>query len=167
MIAWLDRAIAFARSLLVGLAAIAAAVMMLHITADVFCRYFLDAPFASTIQVVSAYYMVLISAAPLAYVAHHEGHIFVELFTLRLPQRYVMRLDGAVGLILFAYLAVLTWQTGKEALRRTVNGEVWEIAGGYIDVWPSRWLIPVGCAVMGLYVLARALRELSGVPRSG
>lgn len=160
MLAQLDRAIALARGALLALGAAAAGVMMLHITADVLSRYFLNAPFASTIQVVSAYYMVLVSLAPLAYVAHHEGHILVELFTLRLSARAIRRLDAAVGFVVVGYLGLLTWQNTIEALRRTREGEVWEIAGGYLTVWPMRWVVPVSCAVMAAYVLLRSIREL-------
>lgn len=158
---WLDRAESIARSAMVGVAACAAGVMMLHITADVFSRYFLNAPFESTIQVVSAYYMVIISLAPLAYVAHHGGHIFVELFTQKLPPLAVNLLDAVMGLIVFAYLFMLTWQTGIEAVQRSVEGEVWEIASGYMAVWPSRWLVPIGCGVMGVHVLLRSVRQFA------
>lgn len=157
----IDRALGVVRALMVGGAACAAAMMMLHITADVFSRYFLNAPFENTITIVSAYYMVFISLAPLAYVAHHGGHIFVELFTQHLPARVLLRMDAVLGLVMFAYLVLLTWQTGGEAVRRSVEGEVWEVASGYMSVWPSRWLVPLGCGVLGLHVLLTSVRQFA------
>jgi TRAP-type C4-dicarboxylate transport system permease small subunit len=31
-----------------------------------------------------------------------------------------------------------------------------------IPIWPSRWLIPIGCGVMAAYVLYRLVRDLRG-----
>jgi hypothetical protein len=60
---------------------------------------------------------------------------------------------------------LLTWYNAVEAWRRTVEGEVWEISAGYLIVWPARWVVPLGCGVMGAYILLRSLRQLSSLAR--
>jgi len=134
--------------------------MMLHVCADVFSKYLFNAPFTSTLQVVSGYYMVLISFFPLALVGREGGHIMVELFTRRLSRRATLRLDGAVGFVTLAYVLLLTWKTTEEALRRTAEGELWEIATGYLAIWPSRWFAPIGFGLLAIYVLLRIFRDL-------
>jgi len=163
---WIDRSLNITEKLLIGAASFAAVAMMFHITADVLSRYLLNAPFASTIQVVSGYYMVLVSFFALMHAERHGGHIVVELFTQRLPRRYAARLEGLVGLIVFAYLVLLTWKTGEEAVHRMIEGEVWEIAGGYLSIWPSRWFVPIGCGFLAAHVLLQAARALVTRPHS-
>jgi TRAP-type mannitol/chloroaromatic compound transport system permease small subunit len=46
-------------------------------------------------------------------------------------------------------------------------GEAWEVAGGYIAVWPSRCLLPVSGALMVLTLLARALADIARILRGG
>ena len=41
------------------------------------------------------------------------------------------------------YVSIFAWQTGLRAVQQTRAGEVWEAAGGFIPVWPSRWMLPI------------------------
>jgi hypothetical protein len=41
-------------------------------------------------------------------------------------------------------------------------GEVVEAAGGFIPIWPSRWLLPIAGASMGLYMALRVVADLAG-----
>ena len=59
--------------------------MMIHVAVDVFCRIVLNAPLYGTLEIVAGYYMVAVVFLPLAYVSGGEGHIFIELFTSKLP----------------------------------------------------------------------------------
>ena len=50
---------------------------------------------------------------------------------------------------MLVYVSVFAWQTGIRAVQQTRAGEVWEAAGGFIPVWPSRWLLPIAARLMG------------------
>ncbi len=156
----LSKALVLPINFLMWLACFSGFLMMAHITIDVIGRVVFNHPFQGTIEVVSAYYMVAVSFLPLAYISRHEGQIIVELFTRSLSARPLFRLEIAVNVITFAYLAVFAWQTTVVALERTDRGEMWETAAGFVDVWPSRWLLPVGIAAMALYVLYRVFEDL-------
>jgi TRAP-type C4-dicarboxylate transport system permease small subunit len=147
---------------LVALACLISIMMMLHIVADVFAKYLFNSPIDGTIEWVASYYMVALVFFPLAYVAYDEGHIIVELFTRRLSPGKLLRLDGIVAIVTFAYMAVFTWKTAEEAVFRTAQLEIWETGSQNIPVWPSRWMIPIGCGVMAAYVLYRLVRDLRG-----
>lgn len=134
-------------------------VMMLHISADVFFKYFLNAPIAGTLEIVSAYYMVAVVFLPLAYVTRTEGHITVELFTRNLPASKRAGLEAVIGVVGFVYMATFTWQTAISALNSTAINEGWETADDIITVWPSRWLLPIGCALMTVYLLQRCVTD--------
>ena len=77
-------------------AMILVAVMMLHITADVLCKYAFNASIDSTLETVAFYYMMAIVFRPLAYATHEGGQIVVELFTRGMSKRATLVLDGLI-----------------------------------------------------------------------
>ena len=60
-------------NLLTKLAGIIIMVMMIHISADVAAKYLLNDPIDGTLEIVAAYYMVVIVFFPLAYVTITRG----------------------------------------------------------------------------------------------
>ena len=140
--------------------------MMVHITIDVIGRVVFNNPFDATIEVVSAYYMVAVSFLPLAYISRHEGQIIVELFTRKLRKRPMLRLELLVNVVTLAYLLLFAWQTTLGAIERTMSNEMWETAAGFLEVGPSRWLLPAGLAVIALFVLFRILEDFRGAIQS-
>lgn len=147
---------------LIAVACAVAVLMMCHVVLDVFCKYVLNAPIEGTIETVAGYYMVVVVFFPFAYVAHKERHITVDLFTRALSRRSLLTLDGIVGLFTFAYMAVFTWQTVVEAIARTRQLEIWETGTKIIPIWPSRWLLPIGCGAMAIYVFYHMVRAFRG-----
>ena len=140
-------------------------VMMVHVAADVFGRLAFSAPINGTLEIVAGYYMVAVVFLPLAHVSRGEGHIFIELFTRGLPARVRSWMDAGAATLTFAYVALMAWQTSIEALIQTEGGEMWETADDLIVIWPSRWLIPIGCALMAVlfaHVVARHARRGAG-----
>ena len=140
-------------------------VMMVHVAADVFGRLTFSAPIDGTLEIVAGYYMVAVVFLPLAYVSRGEGHIFIELFTRRLPPRLLAGLDGAAALLTFVYIGLMGWQTAVEALIQTEGGEMWETADDLITIWPSRWLLPVGCALMAAIFVRFAVHHFGASVR--
>lgn len=134
--------------------------MMFHIVADVLAKYFFNSPLEGTIETVAGYYMVAVVFLPFAYVCYTEGQIIVELFTRGLSPRNQRLLDGLLGVATFVYMAIFTWKTFEEAVYRTAQLEIWETGTSEIPIWPSRWTITIGCAVMTAYVLYRLIRDL-------
>ena len=126
-------------------------IMMIHVAADVFGRLVLRAPIDGTIEWVAGYYMVAVAFFPLAYVSRGEGHITIELFTSKLPARVRAALDCMAATLTFLYIGMMAWQTGIEAIEQTEGRETWETADDLITIWPSRWLLPIGCAMMAIY----------------
>jgi TRAP-type C4-dicarboxylate transport system permease small subunit len=61
------------------------------------------------------------------------------------------------------YCAVFCWQTWVRAVQQTwagPAGEVWEAAGGFIPVWPSRWVLPLSAGLMAAYLVLRVVRDI-------
>ena len=144
---------------------IAMVLMMLHIVADVATKYLFNDPIDGTTEIVAAYYMVAVVFLPVAYVTFMEGQLIVELFTGWMSNRRLSLLDGFAGFASLAYLLFIVYYTAAEAVRRTIEGEAWETSVELVAVWPSRWMLPIGLAVMALYVLIEAFRNLRGGAR--
>lgn len=156
----ISKALSLPVNFLMWLACFGGFLMMAHITIDVIGRVIFNSPFHGTIEIVSAYYMVAVAFLPLAYITRHEGQIIVELFTRGLSDRSLFRLDIVVNVITLAYLAVFARQATIAAIEETERGEMWETAAGFVEVWPSRWLLPIGITVMALYVLFKIFDDL-------
>ena len=148
---------------LVAVAGISTMMMMLHVTTDIVTKFVFNYQIEGTIEFVASYNMVIIVFLPLAYVAAHEGHIIVELFTRALPDRTVSKLDGAMGIVTFLFMCMFTWLTAVEAIGRTVEGEVELTGDDVLIIWPSRWFLPIGGGVMAAYVLIRLIKDLRGI----
>jgi len=145
---------------LMWLAMLAGSLMMAHVSADVAGRTLFNHPLSGTTEIVSAYYMVAAAYLPWAYIARRNGHIMVELFTQFTPPRFNQWLDIAVKILTIAYVSLFSWVTALRALHQFRANEVWEAAGGYIPVWPSRCLLPLAGALMALYLLLRVAADL-------
>lgn len=143
-------------NLLAKLAGIIIMVMMLHISADVTAKYLLNDPIDGTLEIVAAYYMVAIIFFPLAYVTQHEGHIKVELFTRGLSERTIFGIESVIAVVGFLYMALFTVGAVEEAIKKTAIRDTWETADDVLEVWPSRWLVPLGCFFMAAYLVWRA-----------
>ena len=155
---WLDL---WSRALL-ALAILAGIAMMAHVTLDVFMRTSLNDPLAQTNQMVAGYYMIAVAFAPIALLGHRDDHISAEVFTDRLSPNGKRWLSVFTTLLGLAYMVVFTWQSWISAARRTAQNEVLEVSGGYMIVWPGRWLLPVAGASLFLVLLVRLIRLLRG-----
>jgi len=150
---------------LMWVACLAGFLMMMHVTMDVAGRVLFNHPLEGTIEIASGYYMVAVSFLPLAYVSRHEGQIIVELFTRKLSRPRLLRLDAIVNVITIIYVAVFAWHTGVMAVEQTEVGEIWEMGDQFIDIWPSRWLLPISFGMLALYLAARTARDLRDARR--
>jgi TRAP-type C4-dicarboxylate transport system permease small subunit len=140
--------------------------MMLHVTLDVAGRTLFNHPIEGTTEIVSAWYMVAVAYLAWAWIARHDRHIHVDMFTMRLPARPRFWLDIVVKAVTALYVALFTWRTVKRAITQTELGEVWLAGTKYIPVWPSRWVLPIAGALMVIYLVVRIAADLSGQSKS-
>jgi TRAP-type C4-dicarboxylate transport system permease small subunit len=135
--------------------------MMLHIAADVIARYVFNAPLHGTVEIVSAYYMVAVVFLPLAMIERGNGHIVVELVSQRFPRRVQDILIGVVALASALYFSAFAWQTWSDAIQKFAVGEQ-ALGTVAITVWPTRFYLPVGCGLIVLVLIHKALRLFAG-----
>jgi TRAP-type C4-dicarboxylate transport system permease small subunit len=134
--------------------------MMLHIVVDITLRFF-DVPLKATIEIVQAWYMVPVAFLPLAYVEKINGHISVELLSQHFGPRTQQILIACVSVLSAIYFGAFAWRTWLDALGKF---EVREVALGdvAISVWPTRFLLPIGCGLITVFLLFKAVQLLRG-----
>lgn len=147
-----------------GLAMLTGLLMMLHVTADVIARTVFNMPLTGTGEISAGYYMIVMAFLPLACVTLNDQHLSADLFTARLSPRVAGALQLVIDLVSAGYAYLLMTHTVTSALRRTRSGEVWEVAGGYLPIWPIRWVIPVAMGAMLAVLVLRVLQRLLGRP---
>ncbi|WP_238367190.1 TRAP transporter small permease subunit [Mesobacterium pallidum] len=131
--------------------------MMAHVTADVVARTVFNAPLPGTGEISASWYMVAVAFLPLGYVTLRDQHVTADIFVSRMsPGRQAM-VEVLTDLLSMAYLTAFVWQTWESAMKNTKRGEVWEILGGYLPIWPVRWFLPAAGVVMLLAFLSRLL----------
>lgn len=131
--------------------------MMLQVSLDVTSKYLLHKPIPSTLEIVSAYYMVALVFLPLGAVTRDHEHLEVELFTQHLsprPLAFFKFLGCVIGAVYSFYLLK---EGFEEALHKTAIGEVWETATFDIPVWGARWFYPIGAFMTCLYLALYAI----------
>jgi TRAP-type C4-dicarboxylate transport system permease small subunit len=145
---------------LVWVGVAAGVLMMVHVTADVGARA-INQPFSGTTEIASAYYMILITYLPWAWIARNDEHITVELFTRFLPGRVLEWIDLVVKVVTAVYVSVFAWMTLTRAIEQMKAGEAIRAAAGYVYTWPGRYVLPLAGALMVVYLVLRVARDLS------
>ena len=115
----------------------------MHVTADVTGRTVFNRPLAGTTEIIAGWYMVAAAYLPWAYISRTDGHITVDMFTRFASPGFLAVLEILIKLLTILWVSVFTYQTFIRAVQQTRAGEVWEAAGGFILIWPSRWMLPV------------------------
>ena len=155
LLRWLEIPI----NLLLWVALIAGFLMMIHVGVDVTGRTFFNRPLQGTTEIVSGWYMVAICYLPWAWLMRHDNHIVAGVFERIGTRRFGYWVELAVKVFVLLYVAIFGWQTALRAFQQTEAGEVWEAAGGFIPVWPSRWMLPIAAGLMCVYLVLRIARD--------
>ena len=155
-----DQILSHLTGILTTVAGLLMMAMMAHIVLDVLFKWLLNSPIDGTLEMVSHYYMVGLIYLPLGYVQRRGSHIVAEIFTQNLTRRVRAGLESVIGLFLFAYVILFVWTTSLEAVNKTVEKEFLEATESFIIIWPTRWFLPVGFGLMGLYAIVQIFGNL-------
>lgn len=161
----MERLMKFASRLadvLFWIALVAGALMMTHVTVDVIARTVFNHPMPGTGEITASYYMIAAAFLPLAWVSLRDQHVTADLFVDQMGPRMQKVVALLTDLLTLAYVAIFVWQTWLSALSKTKRGEVWEIFGGYLPIWPTRWLLPIAGGAMFLVLFLKLILRLSG-----
>lgn len=156
----------FSRVLLV-FGTIGILMMAVHVTLDVGGRVTISRPLYATTEIVSFYYMVAVVCLPLAYIELRDDHITVDLFYQHAPLWLKKIIFVFACLATAAFFGLFTYQSWLDSLRAMASREV--IMGhAFIEIWPSRFFMPLGFGLLTVAALLRAAKALvsSGLPEA-
>ncbi len=136
--------------------------MMFLVTGDVIGRYVFNSPIPAVFEINSHFLMVMVVFFPLAYVHQKKEHVFVTLFTDRLPERGRSLLQGISALLGLILYGLMGWYGLKKAIQAT---RLQEYIPGIVDVpvWLSKWIIPIGCLAFCIELLRDVYKQAKGV----
>lgn len=136
--------------------------MALQILVDVVMRNTVGAGFPATADVVSKYYMIVVSFLPVAYAELQRRHVEASIFTDMLPKPMHSAIYF-IGFLLSAVVYVLlAWGTATEALSQTRRGAYVEAGTLHFLTWPAYWILPICFSLMVLVVLVRLIQVMRG-----
>lgn len=136
--------------------------MALQIVIDVVMRNTVGAGFPATADLVSKYYMILVSFLPVAYAELQRRHVEASIFTDMLPKRSHPAIYFLGFALSFVVYALLAWGTGKEALVQTGRGAYVEAGTILFRTWPGYWILPICFGLMALVLVLRLVQVATG-----
>jgi TRAP-type C4-dicarboxylate transport system permease small subunit len=136
--------------------------MMFLVTGDVIGRYVFNSPIPAVFEINSHFLMVLVVFFPLAYVHHRKEHVFVTLFTDRLPSGGKAFLEGTSAILGMVLYGLIGWYGLQKAILST---RLLEYIPGVVNVpvWLSKWIIPIGCLAFCMELLRDAFNQFKTV----
>lgn len=136
--------------------------MAVQIVVDVAMRNLLGAGFPATSELVSKYFMLVVSFLPVAYAELERRHIEASVFTDMMPSstRPAINFLG-FSLSFLAYL-FLTYGTAAEAARQTSRKAYVETGLMDFYTWPGYWILPICFGLMTVVLAMRLFQVLTG-----
>jgi TRAP-type C4-dicarboxylate transport system permease small subunit len=133
------------------IAAAAIAAMMISTTLDTTIRYTFNYPIPGVFE-LNEVLLVIAVFLTVSWTQEARGHTRVVLGMRRLSIRNAIKMDIVCWVLCFIFLAVMGWQSGREALR---SYEISEFRWGSVQmqIWWAKALVPLGCWLTCLQLL--------------
>lgn len=148
-------------SVLAVAAAAALVLLVLNVTVDVIGRTVFHAPYASTLEMTSYWWMPGLTLLAFAFTELRQEHIKVTILLDALPLRMRQVVEGTFGILTFLLLIALTYFTLVEALNSAAIGETTP-SSPPVAIWPFKFAAVAGVAMLCLQVAASTLRHFLG-----
>lgn len=143
-----------------GLAALAVALMILHVVIDILSRTLFDRPLLGTAEFVAEIYMPFAIFAALIGVQAQDAQIRVDLIDRLLSDRVRRVLDAAIALGIAVIGAFLAWHTGDQAVVAAGRGESIDLIRFSVPSWPGKAIVSVGFGLMAVVAAAQAFDRM-------
>ena len=138
----------------------AIALMMLHITADIIARFFINKPLPGTITFVAHYYMIIAIFLPLAYTEQCKASISVELISSFFPKKMNKLIEIFGNLFVSTTAFLITYVSWGVAIKN-FQSKTSVMQGDFtIPTWPSYFILCFGAGLLGIYCLVKFIQCL-------
>lgn len=121
------------------------ALMIISTTLDTISRYAFNYPLAGVFE-LNELLMVLVVFLSVAWTQGERGHTRVVLGIRKLSIRNAIKLDMVCWILCFIFMALMSWQTAREAIRSFgINEFRWGAV--QMPVWWAKAIVPFGCGL--------------------
>ncbi len=152
----LDRLMERVSTATVVLSGLVIVLMMVMITVDAIGRK-LGYPVPGGLELSEAFMVACVYLALMS-VQRHRENVFVSIASSGLSPRTQALLDAVTAVLALALFLVFTWVAVGKAWDAFLQRE-FRIATIMVPIWPFRWLIPVGLALLCAQLVATAVEE--------
>jgi TRAP-type C4-dicarboxylate transport system permease small subunit len=152
----LDRFLERISSATVVLSGLVIVLMMVMITGDAIGRK-LGYPVPGGLELSEAFMVACVYLALMS-VQRNRENVLVSIASSGLSPRRQALLDAATAVAALALFLVFTWVAVGKAWDATLQRE-FRIAAIMVPIWPFRWLIPIGLALLCVQLAATAVEE--------
>ena len=139
---------------------IAAAIIMVLTTVDVLMRRLFDFPIKGSFE-LSDYLLVVVVFCSVAYVMTVKGHIIVDVFTNKYPQRFSSALSFISLILSLIMVGLIGWGSFRYGLQQLAVGEASPLLG--IPAAPFIFVIAFGSALFLLVIIIQFIRIFAKV----
>jgi TRAP-type C4-dicarboxylate transport system permease small subunit len=144
--------------LLLAIGASVLSAMMFLTTADVILRYFFESPLPGTYEILQ-YMMSIVIPFGIAYCAHEDAHVSVDILFASLPRRIQSFLQCVNSLIVLLLFLLIAWQSISYVQETYESGLTSGIL--YIPSYPFVGAMALGFSTLCLVLLLDFIRALS------
>ena len=142
------------------LSMIAACMMMLLVTVDVFMRRALNQPIFGAYE-IGKVLLVIVVFCGVAYVMSVKGHVVVDTLVRLYPKKLQIAVAGIAYFLSLIIVALISWQSAVYGLDMVRVGETTVLLR--ILVSPFIFVVAFGSAVLFLVILVQFIYILAGV----
>jgi TRAP-type C4-dicarboxylate transport system permease small subunit len=118
---------------------------------DVSLRFLLNAPIEGTIEYVTYWWMPVLVFSALAVTQRKQENIDLPMLHERLSLGMQSVSTLIAHTVTIGFVAIIGWYGFENALLQTAAGEFTPATNTL--VWPTRWIVPLGVAVLVLQFL--------------
>jgi len=153
----LEKIDGFLNKILMFMGGVAVLLLMSLATVNVCLRFFFNAPYRGTYEVVGFLGAIVIAFA-LGYTQKRKDHIVVDILTEKFPRRVNRILDRINYLVTTIFFSIVTWQIFIWGEKISKSGEVSETLK--IIFHPFIYSVSLGFAVFSFTLLIDFLKNL-------
>jgi len=138
--------------------------IMALMCAEVFCRYVLNRPILGTVE-ISSYLLVLFVFSGTSYTQSIDGHIKIDLFTRRLPEKWQRILRVVAYALTLPVFVLITRQTSIAFWK---SWQMREVRWGALPlpIYPIKCVVAVGSLLLCCQFVINILDELKHQPET-
>ncbi len=134
--------------------------VVFFMTLDVVMRYVFNRPLRGSFE-IGELSLVVVTCLAFSYTALLKGHVNIDYFTSRMSVKKQAVLNVVNNCIGIAIYSMIAWRSLDDALYVMAKGQTLDVLR--IPVYPFKLLVPFGCFLLCLVLIAQIRESISQI----